>query len=253
MPIGSLGYGLPPTGRASSRTIGRGKPRKQRRVARGGGESADERRATLGGCELVRSWLARVCTYGRHLDGAVWNEDTGRSLIPHLRGIPLAYYPEHRFGHAPLAEVQRRGGPDPDAVVGEVVEAWGTAEGVDALVEVLDGPSRTAISMAYQSRLWPRPGGDRVEIITHVWAVDLVAKSLCGGRLVREASAALCLKLTGEVAPRGQWLERRSPGPALPVRRTAAPVTQDERSAARLAEILRDDDCEPFTQEGGRR
>jgi hypothetical protein len=78
--------------------------------------------------------------------------------------------------------------------------------------------------MAYQRKIWPRPGGDRVEIITHVWAVDLVARSLCGGRLVREADAALCWALTGSVAPRGRVLDRLASGLGLPVRRAPAMV-----------------------------
>lgn len=200
----------------------------------------------------MRRWLARVWSYDRSSEGVVWDADTGASLVSNLRGCPVAYYPEHAYGHAPIAEVQRRGGPDPEAVVGEVLEAWATAEGVDALLELLDGPLRADISMVCQSTVWPRPGGDRVEIIMHVWAVDLVAQSLCGGRLVREADAALCHRLTGSVAPRGQWLDRLAAGLAPPVRRRAPmipnpqPATH-ERSAARLAEILSDDGCLPFT------
>lgn len=204
------------------------------------------RHEAVDGREPVRRWLARVWTYGRSPEGHVWDSDTGRSIVPHLRGAPVAYYPEYRFGHAPLAEVERRGGPDPDAVVGEVLECWTTADGVDALLEVLDGPSHTELSLAYRCKVWPRPGGDRVEFVTRIWSLDLVARSLCAGRLVREAAPALCWKLSGEVAPRGRWLDRLAAEVAPSVRRPAAMVTQ-ERSATRLAEILNDDACLPFT------
>jgi len=194
----------------------------------------------------MRRMIGRVLTYDCAPAGVVWDADTGSSIVQRLPGAPVAYYPQYGFGHAPLGEVQRRGGPEPDAIIGEVLQCWATADGVDALLEVLDGASRTALSMMYQRALWPRPGGDRVEIFTRIWALDVVARSMCGGCLVREADAALCWKLTGSVAPRGQYLERLAAGLALPARHPAAMITY-ERPAARLAEILSDDDCLDFT------
>ena len=67
-------------------------------------------------------WRCRVLRAGSTTrQGYVWTSHAAAQVADSLVGVPVACY-EH-LGHAPSAEVRERGGPSPEAVIGQVVEA----------------------------------------------------------------------------------------------------------------------------------
>jgi hypothetical protein len=198
----------------------------------------------------MRRWLASLWKPGAKSPGTILDADTAATVVQHVVGCPVCVYPEHGYGHEPLTMTQRRGGPPTEAIVGEVLAAWRTTEGVLGLLELLDGSAQrpTQLSLSYEHKRWPRPDGQRVELVTRIYSLDLVRHARQADGLRREADAALCWYVTGEVAPRGRLLERRALGLPLPATRpTPWRTPAHGRSPERLAEILRDEDVIPFT------